>query len=320
MRNILFFLVVVLVGASACGAAPGPQPQAGDTVKVGIYVNRVFDLSLRDNKFSADFYLWFRWQNRKLDPISTFEIVNGQKDMVSETYRDEKDGMHYAFARVNATITQYWDISKFPFDDHILSIQIEDGENDESTLVYSLDEENVGKSPGIKIPGWRLDRFYFGTVPQTYSTNYGDPSLPPDNRSVYSRFYCSVSMTRPGAGYFIKLFLGVLLSALISFMSFFISPTDLQSRTGLGVGAIFAAVGSQYVIASSLPDTNIMTMADQLHIAAFVFIFLSILVSVVTYNFNERGRPGDAERVDRFCRKAFPIVYGTVTLLIILFR
>jgi hypothetical protein len=318
--SILLVLAAALAAATPSAPETRPAAAAPETVQVGIYLNRIYDLSLRDNKFSADFYLWLRWKDKGLDPIKSFEIVNGQKDDISEAYRDEKDGMLYSFARVNATITQYWDVSKFPFDDHVLSIQIEDGENDQSVLYYSLDSGNVGRSPEIRIPGWRLDRFFFGTAPQTYATNYGDPSLPSDNKTIYSRFYCSVSLARPGAGYFIKLFLGVMLSALISFMSFFISPTDLQSRTGLGVGAIFAAVGSQYVITSSLPDTNILTMADSLHIAAFIFIFLSLLVSVVSLNLHRRKGEAASERLDRFCRLAFPLAYGSTTLLIILFR
>jgi hypothetical protein len=320
MKKMLILLPLALLALYAGPAVAAPPPEVPDSVYVGMYVNRVYDVSLRDNKFSADFYLWFRWKNKELDPIKSFEIVGGEKTFQSEPYRSKDKDLNYAFSRVTATITQNWDISAFPFDDHVPSILIEDGENEIEAMVYVLDATNLGKNPDIKIPGWAMDKYYFGVVPYTYTTNYGDPTLPPENQSVFSRFYCSIRVVRAGVGYFIKLFLAVFLSALIAFMSFFISPTDLQSRTGLGVGAIFAAVGSQYVIASSLPDSNIMTMADQLHIAAFLFIFLSILVSVISLNFYNRGKKESSAKLDRFCQKAFPIAYGTITLLIILFR
>ena len=317
-KNILLSLALLSLAAWPVSAAA--PPEGPDSVHVGMYVNRIYDVSLRDNRFTADFYLWFRWKNKDLDPVKSFEIVGGEKTFQSEPYRSKDGDVNYAFSRVTAVMTQHWDVSAFPFDDHVLTVQIEDGESETGTLVYVLDAGNLGKSPDIKIPGWALDKFYFGVVPYTYATNYGDPTLPPENQSIFSRFYCSVRVVRAGVGYFIKLFIAVFLSALIAFMSFFISPTDLQSRTGLGVGAIFAAVGSQYVIASSLPDSNIMTMADQLHIAAFLFIFLSILVAVISLNLYNRGKKESSAKLDRFCQKAFPIAYGTITLLIILFR
>jgi len=317
-KSILLSLALLSLLAVPVSAAT--PPEAPDSVYVGMYVNRIYDVSLRDNRFSADFYLWFRWKNKELDPIKSFEIVGGEKTFQSEPYRSKDGDVNYAFSRVSAVMTQHWDVSAFPFDDHVLTVQIEDGENETGTMVYLLDAGNVGKSPEIKIPGWALDKFYFGVVPYTYTTNYGDPGLPAENQSIFSRFYCSVRVIRPGIGYFVKLFLGVFLSALIAFMSFYIDPTDLQSRTGLGVGAIFAAVGSEYVIASSLPDTNIMTLADQLHVAAFIFIFLSILVSVVSVNLFNKGKENEAAKLDGFCQRAFPIAYGVVTLLIILFR
>ncbi|MBI4727873.1 hypothetical protein HY768_11780 [candidate division TA06 bacterium] len=301
-------------------AAAAPPATGPDSVFVGIYVNRIYDVSLRDNKFSVDFYLWFRWKNKDLDPIKSFEIVGGEKTFKSEPYRSKDKEINYAFSRVSAVMTQYWDVSAFPFDDHALTVQIEDGENETGTLVYILDAGNLGKSPEVRIPGWSLDKFYFGVVPYTYATNYGDPSLPVENQSIFSRFYCSVRVIRPGAGYFIKLLFGMFIAAFIAFLAFFIRPTDLDPRFGLGVGGIFAAVASQYVITSSLPDTNIMTIADQLHMATFIFVFLSIAESTISLWLFNSGREQRSKTVDHFCRYAVPISYLVVCLMIALFR
>ncbi|MDP2808028.1 MAG: hypothetical protein Q8O74_07820, partial [bacterium] len=251
MKKIILFSLTLLVLFAGLSAAT-PPPDGPDSVYIGMYVNRIYDVSLRDNKFSADFYLWFRWKNKDLDPIKSFEIVGGGKTFQSEPYRSKAGDVNYAFSRVTAVMTQHWDVSAFPFDDHVLTVQIEDGENETGTLVYILDAGNLGKSPEIKIPGWALDKFYFGVVPYTYATNYGDPSLPAENQSIFSRFYCSVRVVRAGIGYIVKLLFGMFIAAFIAFLAFFIKPTDLDPRFGLGVGGIFAAVASQYVITSSL--------------------------------------------------------------------
>jgi hypothetical protein len=321
-KTALLALALMALWAGLAVAAPAAAPvrSGPDSVYVGMYVNRIYDVSLRDNKFSADFYLWFRWKNQDLDPIKSFEIVGGEKTFQSQPYRSKDKGVNYAFSRVTAAITQNWDISAFPFDGHVPSIQIEDGENEIETLVYVLDSDNLGKSPDIKIPGWALDKFYFGVVPYTYNTNYGDPSLPPENQSVFSRFYCSIRVIRGGIGYFVKLLFGMFIAAVIAFLAFFIKPTDLDPRFGLGVGGIFAAVASQYVITSSLPDTNIMTIADQLHIATFLFVFLSIAESTISLWLFNSGREQRSKTMDHFCRYAVPISYLLTCLLITLFR
>jgi hypothetical protein len=316
-KILLSFALLSIVAGSVSAATP---PEGPDSVYVGMYVNRIYDVSLRDNKFSADFYLWFRWKDKELDPIKSFEIVGGEKTFQSEPYRSRHGDTNYAFSRVTAVMTQHWDVSAFPFDDHVLTVQIEDGESETSSLVYVLDAGNVGKSPEIKIPGWALDKFYFGVVPYTYATNYGDPSLPAENQSVFSRFYCSVRVVRAGIGYFVKLLFGMFIAAVIAFLAFFIKPTDLDPRFGLGVGGIFAAVASQYVITSSLPETNIMTIADQLHIATFLFVFMSIAESTISLWLFNSGREQRSKTLDHFCRYAVPISYLVVCLMIVLFR
>lgn len=319
MKKTTLLSLIPLVLWAGLSAAARP-PEGPDSVYVGMYVNRIYDVSLRDNKFSADFYLWFRWKNKDLDPVKSFEIVGGEKTFQSDPFRSKAGDVNYAFSRVSAVLTQYWDVSAFPFDDHVLTVQVEDGDYEKEVLTYVLDAGNLGKSPEIKIPGWALDKFYFGVTPYTYATNYGDPTLPAENQSVYSRFYCSVRVVRAGIGYFVKLLFGMFIAAIIAFLAFFIKPNDLDPRFGLGVGGIFAAVASQYVITSSLPDTNIMTIADQLHIATFVFVFLSIAESTMSLWLFNSGREQRSKTLDHFCRYAVPISYLIVCLMIILFR
>lgn len=289
-------------------------------VYVGLYVSQIYEVSLKENKFSVDFYVWFRWQGDEIKPLESFEVVNGRIESKEGIYEDTIKGFNYATCRVVATMTKFWDISRFPLDNHILTIEIEDNENEEFKLKYLPDTENCGINPQVQIPGWKLAKTWPQVVAHSYKTNYGDISLPTANESIYSRFIYSISAVRPGYGYFFKLFFWVFIAALIAFLSFFIKPTDLDPRFGLGVGAIFAAVASEYVIASSLPDTNILTMADKLHILAFVFIFLSIAESVISLRLFSTGKEETSRRMDKFGFVIFLVLYVILSLLILLFR
>ena len=321
LSRLMFVIAATLFLSVSFTFGQGEEETAKPVdVYVGVYVNQIFDVSLKDNKFSVDFYVWFRWIGDSVNPIESFEVVNGRMDSKEGIYEDEIKGYQYASCRVVATMTKFWDISKFPLDNHVLTIEIEDNENEDFKLRYLPDTENCGINPQVEVPGWNLITAKAGASGHPYQTNYGDISLPSNNESVYSRFVYAMLVVRPGYGYFFKLFFGVFIAAMIAFLTFFIKPTDLDPRFGLGVGAIFAAVASEYVIASALPDTNLITMADKLHILAFIFIFLSIAESVLSLRLFTTGREGLSKNLDKIYFIVFFIVYIVLSFLMIVLR
>src|SRR5690348_2902799 len=78
---VLAALVFALLAAApAAGyAAPTADAAGPSKVVVGAYVDRITELSLRENRFRVDFYVWFRWtgDDKDFDPLKTFDITNG---------------------------------------------------------------------------------------------------------------------------------------------------------------------------------------------------------------------------------------------------
>lgn len=291
-----------------------------EEVAIGIYTNQIYDMSLRDNKFCIDFYVWFRWKNNNLKPYESFEVVNGRTDSKEIIYNEPIDeNTQYAVARVNATVTKFWDIEKFPLDNHVLTVEIEDSQNEAHKLVYVADEKNTNINPQVQVPGWKLGKTAGYSKNHGYKTNYGDVSLPSDAESNYSRFVFSQEIIRPGYGYFIKLFLSVFISALIAMLALLIKPTDLDPRFGLGIGSIFAAVASEYVVVSSLPETNLITLADRLHILAILFIFLSIFESVISLKLFSNGHEKASIRLDKLMLTLMLVAYIVGNIMIVFF-
>lgn len=318
--GLVCLLVWMMLGSSTAHAETFEDPSP-KRVDIGVYVSQVYDMSLKDNKFSADFYVWFRWKEKDIKPYESFEIVNGRADSKEVIYNDDLDGgIHYAVVRVSATMTKFWDISRFPLDNHVLTIEIEDAQNEEFKLKYVADVQNTKINPQVQVPGWILAGTTGRSVGHVYKTNYGDISLPPDAASTYSRFVFAQEIKRPGYGYFLKLFLSVFISALIAMLALLIKPTDLDPRFGLGIGAIFAAVASEYVVASSLPDSNLLTLADRLHILAILFIFLSIFESIISLKLFSSGREAASRRMDRILFSLMLVVYLASNLLVVIPR
>lgn len=268
-------------------------------VYVGMYVHGVTGVSLKENQFLADCRIWFRWMSDEINPLDSFEITNGHIESKDGIYRSKLGNYNYAVCRVAARINKMWDVSRFPLDDHTLSIEIEDTDRESHKQYYLADTENCALDPGARIAGWRIFAKEPKVTEHRYNTNYGDMSLPTGHESKWSRFIFFIGIGRPGYASFIKLFAGLFVSAGIALLSLLIRPTDLDPRFGLGVGAMFAAVASEYILVGSLPETSGLTMADKLHILTFVFIFLTLAESAFSLKLMTAGKDAASRKLDR---------------------
>ncbi len=305
----------------------GASPAAPREVWVGVYINQIYEISLKDNAFVVSFYLWFRWKGipwedgKPFEPDKTFGIVEGRIESNEEVARkDLPDGFQYSCRKVTARITKFWDVSDYPIDGHTLNIIVEEEDKENHLVRYLADSENSSVSPDIRMPGWRLTKLGSHGGVGGYATNFGDTSLSAGKESRYDRFVYSMQFQRTGLGYFFKTFFGVWIAAFIAFLCFFIKPTDVDPRFGLPVGALFAAIASEYIVASALPDTNLITLADKIHIVGFAAIFVVILQSTVSLWMAESERVEGARKLDRVFRFLLPLLYAAVNAALVIAR
>jgi hypothetical protein len=94
------FAVLIVASATAATTvdtsditATPPRKSPAEVI-VGMYLVRVFSLSLKTNQFSVDGYIWYRWIGT-LDPkpCDTFEIVYGSIDR-KEKCDDKRERVH----------------------------------------------------------------------------------------------------------------------------------------------------------------------------------------------------------------------------------
>jgi hypothetical protein len=321
-----FVFLAAVRAISTCPAADVPTSAADQSaasppaseVYVGIYVNQIDGVSLKDSKLDIDFHIWFRWKDEKLKPIETFDLVNGQITSKQDIVElPDVNGFKYACCRVLASLHQVWDVERYPLDEHLIQIAVEDGDFEEFKVRYLPDTANSGLNDEVSVAGWVVSIEPVRVESHRYGTNYGDVTLPTGSGSSYSRFVCPVRIGRPGYGLFIKLFTGMLIAAAIALHALLIAPSDLDARFALTVGAMFAAVASEYVVVSSLPDANYLTLADRLHILTFVTIFLSMGISVVSYKAWGRNALWLCRWLDRTSFVVLGAAYATLVLMMI---
>jgi hypothetical protein len=304
---------VWLTSLLSCVSAQAEPAQ----VIVGSYVNRIQDLSFRENRYTLDFYIWFRWKAEgalaDYKPLESFEIMNGRIDSKSSVVEKKIGDVSYATARITATLSENWELANFPFDWHRPQVRIEDSAFTALDLVFVPDKVNSRLGDEIEIAGWTASTFDASVHPMVYRTNYGDTSLPTNAKSEYSRFLIAWNLDRVGWGAAVKLLSTVILATGVAFVSFMVKPSDLDARFGMGVGALFAVAASAFIVSASVPDSASLTVADKLHMVALGFIFFTLLMSAFCLRLEVSGREDLAFRIDHWSLAILPVLfYGWV--------
>lgn len=305
-RNLLALALLLFTGLFAMLADEArAEPQK---VVVGSYINQITGLNLKDKQVTVDFYVWFRWDADDINPLDSFEVMNGTISSKEPTPLRKIKDQNYISARIHAVLNQAWDISRFPLDKQSIRIEIEDNDRTVENLVYVADTENTEVNPDIDIAGYNVTKTTAGIMEKTYRTNYGDISLPKAHESRFSRFVQEVQIDRPNTVYYFKTFSTIFISCLVAFLAFLVKPVDLDPRFGLGIGALFAVVASYFIVAGELPHSTGFTLSDKINMVSMGLIFLSLLQSSVSLMIYERDA-ARAVRLDRLSVIVFPIAY-----------
>ena len=88
----------------------------------------------------------------------------------------------------------------------------------------------------------------------------------------------------------------------------------------MGVGAIFAAIASEYVIVGALPESSGLSLADKLHVIAFSAILLSIVQSTYSLYLFTNNNEEKSKKLDFLSAILVPSGYLFATVLAVLLR
>lgn len=318
----VFVTVWPFPGAAQTEATPTPEPagsgsgaSAGQAiVQAGAYILRLSNVSPRDGTFDVDMWVWFRWKNADFNPIDTFELANG---VISnrEVNAPEMDGdMNYSTARVQATIYHDFDVRRFPLDDHVITLDFEDASYDESSLKYAPDS-GTALDPGVTVAGWQVGLGAPEVVAHVYNTDYGLHESG-ETAGTYSRLIVPITLERTSYGVLFKSFWISLLSVVLGLLAFMVKADDLDARFGMGVGSIFAASANSFVIADTLPQTTVVTLAEQINLIAVGVIFLSVFISIWSLRLRYKEMEVASLRLDRQAMIILGLAYVGLTILV----
>ena len=279
-----------------------------DTVRTGIYITSIHDIDFKQNEYTINFWIWFKYKKREFDFSQNLEVPQAKTFTKLYSTIDSSDGNYYMLMKLQCLMKDSWKISNFPFDRQPLRLSIENSQFDSKSMVFKVDTMGKHFDPRFTLRGWNIDSFRINTGVKAYETTFGDLELTKPHVE-YSSFVVRMGIKRDATDLFWKMFLGMYVAFLISYICFYIHADNIDSRFGLSVGALFAAVGNKYIVDASLPESTTFTMVDTLHGITMFFIFLVISASVYSLRLVKVNEAKQAARFDMICAQTLLGLY-----------
>jgi hypothetical protein len=305
-------------GAETVADAIVDRPEGVTEVQAGAYILRMRNVSPRDGLFEVDAWLWFRWDGDDIRPDLTFEFANGLINDRTDSQVERDVDKNYATMRVQATIFHDFDVRRYPMDNHLIELQIEDRLWDDSTLVYIADTEATALDPLVSVPGWATALLAPVVTTHTYATSYGLRSAGGEF-ATYSRLSVPISLERTSYSVLFKSFWVSFLAVVLGLLAFLVKADDLDARFGMGVGSIFAASANAFILADTLPATNFITLAEQINLIAVGVIFSTVFISIWSLRLRYAGREEASIRLDLIALFSFAAIFVVAVLIVLNF-
>lgn len=303
---LLLFLIAISGGAQ----------HKRDTVKAGIYVTSIHDIDFRQNEYTVNLWLWLKYKRREFDFVQNLEIPQAKTVTKLFSTVDSSHGGIYLLMKLQCVMKDSWRIRNFPFDRQNLRLALENSQFDSHDLVFVADTAGKKYDPRFTLRGWNIDSFQITTGIRPYETNFGDPEIPGPH-TEYSTYKVKIGMHRDAQDLFWKMFLGMYVAFMISYICFYIHADNIDSRFGLSVGSLFAAVGNKYIVDASLPETTSFTLVDTLHGITMLFIFVVVAFSAYSLRLVKRNQLRASTRFDFIAAQVLLVLYITLNIYFI---
>ncbi|MBK6577261.1 MAG: hypothetical protein IPG17_13865 [Sandaracinaceae bacterium] len=175
--------------------------------------------------------------------------------------------------------------------------------------VYRPDVSYSQLDPSVQVAGWDVTLGATSVETHVYNTNYGFLSIGADTHAPFSRFHQHIELRRGDGTPLLKLFWVTFLSVMLGLLALRVHVTDLDARFGLSVGSIFAAMANTYVLGEILPETEAITMAEQMNFLGVGTIFCAVFISIASIRLVYAGREDASRKLDWYAFVGLGLLY-----------
>ncbi len=318
--NLLFALFFLLL-PGICNAIdisrPGPEDKPTD-VKIRIFVLNINEINDAGQSFTANIFMQIEWNDPRLSQTGktvkynldeiwnpNMQIINKQKTFNSfpeVAVVDSKGNVMYR-QRIFGSFSQPLNLHKFPMDRQTLKFEI-------VSVGNTPDKVNLIKnSSGIKeeftLPNWHILNWDFINFSFQFL-----PDVPATEGLIFS-----ITAKRYVYFYFFKFIIPLLLIVFMSWIVFWIDPSDYTAQISVAITSMLTLIAYQYLVGSSLPRVPYLTQLDRLMFLSTAMVFVTLVEVVITSVLTKKNKVELARKIDYHCRYIFPAILIFITIL-----
>ena len=309
------------------GAAPPsrpsvgrPEANAGPTrVAVTIWMADIDSIDSANQSYTTNVYVGLRWKDPRLahngdgpraygldaiwDPrvIVANEIGMVRKTLpeIAEVFPDGTVVYHQRYVGV---FSQALKMAEFPLDSHVIRFHLVSPGYTPRDIEFVADDrlpnpggprfaQGAGIADDISLPDWSIQWCRTRAIP--YVAVVGHPVAG----------YALEFEARRHMEYFIwKLLLPMTLIILMSWLAFWIDPTNSGTQIGMATTSMLTLIAYRFALDQNVPRVGYLTRMDYFVLGSSILVFLALCQVIVTARLAKMDRLAMAMKVDVWSR------------------
>ena len=268
-------------------------------VKTGMFIKGFSTFDIINNRFVFDALIWFEFNSDEimLESISKFSFDNGK--ILSKSLPDLKVLGNSTIATYDTRIEVRADLdySKFPLEDHRLSIMMSNNSVTPYEMFFLTDNTRFQIAPDISISNWKVRDL-------NTDSGYLSPQLDtqnPEKNASFPKAMFILNLQKSGVRKVLVIFIPIFLAMMLAFFSFMMSYVNTVGRLTLASSGVSAQLGYRFVLERMLPEVSYFTTTDKLYLLLLLVSFLVFVAQLFIgryFNLKKSGQKGGSDKID----------------------
>lgn len=261
----------------------------------GMYITDIYNLNSAEGTFSIEYRAWSLAPKDGKNGYMEFPHARSTKFSGGQLiqYHDSIWGQGH----VSSTYHFDWDMTDFPFDKQTLRIECENT-IDKNIVEVVGDFKNSGIAPDAIQSGFVITDVRFFSEDRHTDNDFANPLMEDSEGCTFSTFVAEIDIRRDSPWtLFVKIFSAVIVSFFIATITFVINPRHFDARLSLTIGALFAAVGSKFVVDSFVGISTELMLMDKIYIMTYAMIFLLAILLLISHKLYQQADDRQANRI-----------------------
>ena len=311
-----------LASGAVIALPSGDMVRRQRVVYTGVFLNQLSHLDVAQAKFTADLYLWVRYDPRVpgADPtaIDFPDLARGSSEgkLLAEQMTLD-DGMTYRLWRIRGDFKNEFDLHHYPADVQSLHLRFFNADGDSNHIVYVQDRRTEPDAVSAGAADARFDgvaeRAAFRDLTQwkamgvtatrddlvTHS-GLGDPRTAGlDRTRELSGFTVTIELRRRVIATLVKTLLPLILMAMVMYATLHFPPVLIKEKVTVAVTSALTGAVLLSSINTQLGTVGYVMDVEYVFYIYFVLCLLAIVSALIGERWRSTGHPAAALRVER---------------------